>query len=121
MLDSFNLLAMLLRHRGGERVWSVLREPTAEQEDTRRHDRELARLSKERTQHTNRIGSLLVLHNLRPHTAIGGRDRARWWDAQCKQMPPALRAEIEREVPRLKLVREQLKALQAAQRCTLQH
>src|SRR5450755_2008129 len=69
-LDGSKLLAMLLRHRSGERVWSVLREPTAEQEDARRHDRELARLSKERTQHTNRIGSLLVLHNLRPHTAI---------------------------------------------------
>jgi transposase len=115
-LDGSKLLAMLLRHRSGERVWSVLREPTAEQEDARRHDRELARLSKERTQHTNRIGSLLVLHNLRPHTAIGGRDWARWWDAQCTQVPPALRAEIEREVVRLALVREQVKALEAAQR-----
>ena len=76
-LDGFKLLAMLLRHRTGERVWSVLREPTAEQEDARRRDRELSRLSKERTQHTNRIGSLLVLHNLRPHTVIGGRDWAR--------------------------------------------
>jgi hypothetical protein len=31
-------------------VWSVLREPTAEQEDARRRDRELLRLSRERTQ-----------------------------------------------------------------------
>jgi transposase len=115
-LDGFKLLAMLLRHRSGERVWSVLREPTAEQEDARRRDRELSRLSKERTQHTNRIGSLLVLHNLRPHTVIGGRDWARWWDAQGTQVPPALRAEIEREIARLALVREQVKALEAAQR-----
>ena len=68
---------MLLRHRSGERVWSVLREPTAEQDDARRHDRELARVSKERTQHTSRIGSLLVLHNLRPHTE---RCRRKWLD-----------------------------------------
>ena len=115
-LDGFKLLAMLLRHRSGERVWSVLREPTAEQEDARRRDRELSRLSKERTQHTNRIGSLLVLHNLRTHTVIGGRDWARWWDTQGTQVPPALRAEIEREIARLALVREQIKALEAAQR-----
>jgi transposase len=115
-LDGFRLLAMLLRHRSGERVWSVLREPTAEQEDARRRDRELSRLSKERTQHTNRIGSLLVLHNLRPPTVIGGRDWARWWDAKGTQVPPALRAEIDREIARLALVKGQVKALEAAQR-----
>ena len=48
-LDGDKLLAMLLRHRGGERVWSVLHEPTPEEEDARRSDRELARLTKERT------------------------------------------------------------------------
>jgi len=115
-LDGFKLLAMLLRHRSGERVWSVLREPTTEQEDARRGDRELARLSNERTQHTNRISSLLVLHNLRPRIVIGGRDWMRWWDAQGTLVPPALRAEIEREIARLALVRQQIKALEAAQR-----
>lgn len=115
-LDGFKLLAMLLRHRGGERVWSVLREPTTEQEDARRGDRELARLSNERTQHTNRISSLLVLHNLRPRIVIGGRDWMRWWDAQGTLVPPALRAEIEREIARLALIRQQIKALEAAQR-----
>jgi transposase len=115
-LDGFRLLAMLLRHYSGERVWSVVCEPTAEQEDARRSDRELARLSKERTQHTNRIGSLLVLHNLRPHTVIGGRDWSHWWDAQGAQVPPALRAEIEREIARLALVKQQIKVLEDAQR-----
>src|SRR6476661_5554758 len=85
-LDGDKLLAMLLRHHGGERVWSVVREPTAEQEDARRRDRELSRLGKERTQHSNRIRSLLVLHNLRPQIVIGGRDWAGWWDAQGAQL-----------------------------------
>src|SRR5438445_1087021 len=76
-LDGDKLLAMLLRHRTGERVWSVLHEPTPEDEDARRSHRELARLTQERTAHTNRIGSLLVLHNLRPHLIIGGRDWGR--------------------------------------------
>jgi transposase len=115
-LDGDKLLSMLLRHRGGERVWSVLHEPTPEQEDARRRDRELARLSKERTQHTNRISSLLVLHNLRPHIVIGGRDWARWWAAQGTMLLPQQRAEIERESARLALIKQQIKALEAAQR-----
>jgi transposase len=42
-LDADKLLAMLLRHHAGERVWSVLHEPTPEDEDARRTHRELAR------------------------------------------------------------------------------
>ena len=105
-LDGDKLLAMLLRHHAGERVWSVLREPSAEAEDARRTHRELARLMHERIAHTNRIGSLLVLHNLRAHIIIGGRDWAAWWERHSTQVPPMLRAEIERESARLKLVKE---------------
>ncbi|QDL36473.1 IS110 family transposase [Rhodoferax sediminis] len=115
-LDGDKLLTMLLRHRTGERVWSVLHEPSAEDEDARRAHRELARLAKERTAHTNRISSLLVLHNLRPHVIIGGRDWGRWCERHCGQVPPALRAEIERESARLALVKQQAKALEAARR-----
>jgi transposase len=115
-LDGDKLLAMLLRHRAGERVWSVVHEPTVADEDERRGHRELARLTKERTAHTNRISSLLVLHNLRPGIIIGGRDWARWWDHHCEQIPSALRAEIERESARLGLVKQQFKALEGARR-----
>ena len=114
-LDGLKLQAMLLRHHGGERVWSVLHEPTAEQEDARRRDRELSRLGKERTQHSNRIRSLLVLHNLRPQIVIGGRDWAAWWDAQGTQLLEHQRAEIEREIARLKLIKQQVKVLEVAQ------
>ena len=115
-LDGDKLLSMLLHHRAGERVWSVLHEPSAEDEDARRMHRELARLSKEQTAHTNRISSLLVLHNLRPHIVIGGRDWARWWERHCGQVPPALRGEIERESARLALVKQQVKMLETARR-----
>src|SRR2546422_8381964 len=90
-LDGDKLLAMLLRHRTGERVWSVLHEPTAQDEDARRTHREPARLAKERTAHTNRIGSLLVLHNLRPRLIIGGGGRARPWGPPWEPGPPAFR------------------------------
>jgi transposase len=114
--DGEKLLRLLLRYYAGEqRVWSVVREPTPEQEDARRPQRELSRLIKERTQHSNRIGSLLVLHNLRgPH--IGTRRWQSWWDAHREQVPALLRAEIEREVARLALVDRQLGELRAAQR-----
>ena len=115
-LDGDKLLTMLLRHHAGERVWSVLHEPTPEDEDARRTHRELARLMHERTAHTNRISSLLVLHNLRPRIIIGGRDWAGWWQAHGTQVPPQLCAELERESARLALVKQQIKALQAAQR-----
>ena len=118
-LDGDKLLAMLLRHHGGERVWSVLHEPTPQDEDARRTHRELARLMHERTAHTNRISSLLVLHNLRPRIIIGGRDWAGWWAGHCEQVPPVLRVEVERESARLALVKQQIKALEAARRQAL--
>jgi transposase len=40
-LDGDKLPAMLRRYHAGERVWSVLREPTPEQEDARRTHREV--------------------------------------------------------------------------------
>ncbi len=115
-LDADKLLALLLRyHRGERRVWSVLHEPTPQEEDARRTHREVARLVHERIAHTNRIGSLLVLHNLRPGR-IGGRTWQVWWDSHRLQVPPLLRAEIEREYARLLLVKQQLNALETERR-----
>ena len=115
-LDSAKLLSMLMRYYGGERrVWAVARIPTPEQEDERRLHRELADLRKERTAHSNRIRSLLVLHNLRVEH-IGGRAWTRWWAQNAAQLPPGVRTEIERESERLSLVAKQIKTLEAQQR-----
>jgi transposase len=115
-LDGEKLLAMLLRwHAGERRLWSVLRAPTLHAEDARRVERELDRLTHERTAHSNRIGSLLVLHNLRPRR-IGGRAWNAWWSAHAQDVPAALRAEIERELERLDLVTQQIKRIEARKR-----
>ena len=112
-LDGDKLLAMLLRWHGGERrLWSVLRAPTAEQEDARRVERELDRLTNERTAHLNRIGSLLVMHNLRAGR-VGGRAWGKWWSEHAPEVAPALRSEIERELERLALVQCQVKLIDA--------
>jgi hypothetical protein len=82
---------MLLRYHAGERrVWSVARVPTVEEEDERRAHRELERLRQERTAHSNRIGSLLVLHNLRVKH-MGGRNWQRWWESHAAQLPAGMR------------------------------
>ena len=118
-LEADKLLAMLIQHHAGERVWSVLREPSRDDEDARREHRELQRLAHERIAHTNRIGSLLVLHNLRPGIVIGGRDWAKWWTAHRDKVPTLLRAELERECKRLRLVKDQVRAIEGAHRLEL--
>jgi transposase len=115
-LDGDKLLAMLLRYSAGERrVWSVVRVPTAEQEDARRAHRELGRLVRECTAHINRIRALLVLQNLRVKY-VGGRLWQRWWSGHAGELLPGVRAEIERESERLSLVREQMRTIETAQR-----
>lgn len=117
-VDGDKLLALLMGYHTGERRMSVVHEPTAEQEDARRPSRELWRLNKERTQHTNRIGSLLVLHNLRG-PRIGTRAWSAWWDVHRMELAPLLRAELEREFARLTLLEQQLHQLQTEQRKAL--
>ena len=71
-LDVRKLLVMLIRYVGGEEdTWAVLRVPTEEQEDGRRLHREIERLKDERTQHTNRIRSLLALQGIQVKGTIG--------------------------------------------------
>jgi transposase len=115
-LDADKLRTMLVRHHGGERVWSVLREPTEQDEDARRVHRELQRLTHERTSHINRIRALLVLHNVRPDIVLAGRDWPEWWQKNSEQVAPKLRAEIEREVARLTLVKDQVRSIELARR-----
>jgi len=116
-IDGDKLLERLMRyHYGEKKVWAVLREPTPEQEDARRPSRELLRLTREQTQHTNRIGSLLVLHNLRGPGRVGSRAWNAWWAQQRAGVPPKLQQEIDRELARLALVRQHIRAIEAQQR-----
>jgi transposase len=115
-LDADKLLSMLIRYHADEpRVWSVVRVPTAEEEDARRAHRELGRLGHERTAHSNRIRALLVLNNLRVKY-VGGRLWQRWWTSHAGELGPGVRAEIERESERLLLVKKQMDSIEAAQR-----
>jgi transposase len=109
-LDNGKLLSMLVRFDSGEKkVWSVLRVPTAAEEDARRPHRERERLVKERSAHVARMKSLLVMHNVRLKR-LGGKD----WQRRLAGLgvPSRLRAELQREAERLALVECQLRQLE---------
>src|SRR4029434_936256 len=116
-VDVEQLLRLLIRyHHGEQRVWSVVRGASVEEEDARRLHRELERLKKERTGHRNRIQALLVSQGVRlqpRHDLLERLEAARLWDGSA--LPPDLQAEVRREDARLRLVDEQIRALEAEQ------
>jgi len=119
-IDAEKLVVMLMRYiiNGERKLWSVVNAPSVEQEDARRLHREFDRLKKEKTQHTNRIKSLLILHGIYIST-LNVTD----WSEQVKKftqwdgqpLPPYLQEELIREGKRLALAREQMRKIQAHQ------
>jgi transposase len=116
-IDAKRLLVDLIRHHRGEKdVWKVVRVPSEEQEDGRRLHRNLERLKKEKSQHRSRIYSLLATQGVRVgnlNALLRELDAARIWDG--KPLPPGLKAEIERERDRLRLVEEQIRTIKKEQ------
>lgn len=108
-LDAAKLATRLVRYHEGEpKVWSVARVPSPEQEDARRLHRERERLLKERKAHQSRIRSLM---------ATMGRDApkvlsVKMVDWASEPLPLDMRAEIEREQDRFRLVCEQLRTVE---------
>jgi transposase len=122
-IDLDKLMRAFLAHlRGEPRVCSVVRVPSAEDEDCRRGTRERERLIEERTAHTNRIKGLLHGQGIRDAMPlkpgfIGSLASLRTGDG--RPLPPRLKAEIEREHQRLCLVDKQLRDLAAVNRSEL--
>lgn len=113
-VDANKLVDMLISYvKGEEKRWSVVHVPSEEAEDARRLNREIDRLKKERSAHTNRIGSLLILHGIE-----GGISRKfpeyleTLTSCDGKKVPEKIKAEILREYERYKLIQEQLKELE---------
>ena len=108
--------ALMAYNRGEDQVLSAVHVPSVEQEDERRLTRERQRLVQERLAHANRIRGLLMTQGIvgfvphgpdverRLHELITGDGRA---------LGARLREEIQREIVRLRLVTEQLEAVNA--------
>ena len=108
------LRALMAWHRGEQQVCRMVRVPSPEQEDRRRRSRERERLVKERVQHIARIKGLLMTQGIRDFqpTRRDWADRLeRLRTGDGRELPPALRAEVERECRRLWQVNEMIGAV----------
>ena len=115
-LDARKLVWMLLRYWAGEKdLWSVVRVPTAEQEDGRQLQREIRTLTKEQTRLTNRIKGLLASQGVAVRMGRGGLeeglDAIRIWDGS--PLPSGLRRRLEMEIARRDVVHRQLLDLES--------
>lgn len=109
--------ALLAYNRGEPRVCAMLRVPTPEEEDRRRLVRERKALTNERIRHVNRIKGLLFSQGVSGYEPLQG-DRRKCLDALItgdgRPLPPALKAQISRELDRIELLIKQIKDVEEA-------
>ncbi len=116
-IDARLLLDHLLDHHAGKKhVWSVVHVPTLEQEERRQLHRELQTLQGERTEHVNRIRSILATLGLK--LGVVNAQFEAWLDSQRlletgQPAPGDYRQRLLREHRRWELVNQQIAELEA--------
>ena len=114
--------ALLAYKRGEPRVCSMVRAPTPDEEDRRRLSREYKTLIAERVQHANRIKGLLFAQGVLDYQPVR-RDRRRRLEGlrtgDGRPLPAHLKAQITRELDRLELLLDQIKAVEQERACVL--
>ncbi|TIP72234.1 MAG: IS110 family transposase [Mesorhizobium sp.] len=116
-LDGETLVRTLLAYKRGEpRVCAMVQAPSREEEDRRHITRERKTLTQERVQHVNRIKGLLFAQGISGYEPLR-RDRRQWLEelrtGDGRALPTYLKAQIGRELDRLELLLEQIKAVEA--------
>jgi transposase len=123
-IDGEALLRTLLAYKRGEpRVCTMVRAPSPEEEDRRRLCRERKTLVAERVAHVNRIKGLLFAQGISDYEPLRGDRRQRvevLRTGDGRFLPPHLKAQIGRELDRLELLLEQLKAVEAERNALLE-
>jgi transposase len=117
-IDGEALVRALLAYKRGEpRVCAMLRIPTPEEEDRRRLVRERKALTNERVRHVNRVKGLLFGQGVSGYEPLK-RDRRKCLETLVtgdgRQLPPALKAQISRELDRIEMLVEQIKDVEQA-------
>ena len=116
-LDGETLVRTLLAFKRGEpRVCAMVQAPSPEDEDRRRITRERKVLIAERVEHVNRIKGLLFAQGIRGYEPLRRNRRARLEDLRTgdgRDLPLHLKAQILREIDRLELLLDQIKAVEA--------
>src|ERR1700710_1341882 len=116
-IDGEALVRTLLAYKRGEpRVCAMVKAPTPEEEDRRRLCRERKVLIGERVQHVNRVKGLLFSQGISGYEPLR-RDRRERLDTlqtgDGRLLPDHLKAQVCRELDRLELLLEQIKAVEA--------
>ena len=121
-IDGEALLRTLLAYkRGGSthasnRVCSMVRAPSAEEEDRRRLCRERKTLVAEQVEHVSRIKGLLFAQGIHDYEPLHRDRRQRLEELTTgdgRPLPVHLKAQIGRELDRLELLLQQIKAVEA--------
>src|ERR1044072_8332113 len=108
--------ALLAYKRGEPRVCAMVQAPTPHEEDRRRISREREVLTAERVQHVNRIKGLLFAQGIGDDAPLHRNRRERLEElitGDGRPLPEGLKAQIRRELDRLELLIEQIKAVEA--------
>jgi transposase len=115
-IDGEALVRALLAYKRGEpRVCAMVRPPSVEEEDRRRVCRERKVLINERTCHINRIKGLLFTQGITGYEPMRRDRRDRLKDLQTGDGRPLahhVEGQILRELDRLELIMEQIKAVE---------
>jgi transposase len=116
-IDGEALVRALLAYKRGEpRVCAMVKAPTPEEEDRRRLCRERKVLIAERVRHVNRVKGLLFSQGISGYEPLRRDRRERLNTLQTgdgRLLPDHLKAQVRRELDRLELLLEQLKAVEA--------
>jgi transposase len=116
-IDGEALVRALLAYKRGEpRVCAMVRAPSVGEEDRRRIGRERKVLINERTCHINRIKGLLFAQGITGYEPMRRDRRERLKELRTGDGRPLARhieGQILRELDRLKLIAEQIKAVEA--------
>jgi transposase len=118
-IDGETLLRALLAYKRGEpRACAMVVAPSPEEEDRRRLCRERRALIEERITHVNRIKGLLFAQGICDYGPLRRDRRARLEALRTgdgRELPSHLKAQIGRELDRIELLVDQIKAVEAAQ------
>lgn len=116
-IDGEALVRALLAYKRGEpRVCAMVKAPRPEEEDRRRITRERRVLTGERIQHVNRVKGLLFAQGISGYEPLRRDRRKRLGELRTgdgRILPTHLKAQIDRELDRLELLLEQVKAVEA--------
>jgi transposase len=115
-IDGEALVRALLAYKRGEpRVCAMVRVPTPEEEDRRRLSRERKALTNERVRHVNRIKGMLFGQGVSGYEPLRRNRRRQLEELRSgdgRVLPHHLKAQISRELDRLELLLEQIKAVE---------